>query len=124
MEPKPSVVLIGLIPELVDFTAIPEMNAAKVRALIESEEKRFEEEGFDAHHLLVDLGETAEAVIRAKLAERTFDAVIIGAGVRVPPPYLLLFEKILNVVHEHAPRSRICFNTTPADSLAAVRRWI
>ena len=39
------------------------------------------------------------------------------------PPLLELFEALINAVHEHAPRARICFNTTPRDSEAAVRRW-
>jgi ketopantoate hydroxymethyltransferase len=49
--------------------------------------------------------------------------VLIGAGLRAAPQ-LLLFEKLLNLVHEHAPRAKICFNTTPADSTEAVRRWV
>jgi len=36
---------------------------------------------------------------------------------------LLLFEKLINLVHEHAPGAKICFNTTPADTAEAVQRW-
>jgi hypothetical protein len=50
--------------------------------------------------------------------------VVIGAGLRVPPERMLLFEKVLNLVHRLAPRASICFNTTPADTAEAVRRWI
>jgi len=49
---------------------------------------------------------------------------VIGAGLREPPERLLLFEKILNLVHAFAQGARICFNTTPADTAEAVRRWI
>ena len=52
------------------------------------------------------------------------DCVVIGAGLREPAPRLLLFEKIVNLVHIHAPQARICFNTTPADTAEAVQRWI
>jgi hypothetical protein len=48
---------------------------------------------------------------------------MIGAGLRAPPQ-LLLFEKLLNLIHERAPRAKICFNTNPADSAEAVQRWI
>jgi hypothetical protein len=48
---------------------------------------------------------------------------LIGAGLR-DPEQLLLFEKLLNLVHEQAPRARICFNSTPADSAEAVQRWV
>jgi len=43
---------------------------------------------------------------------------------RLPPERLLLFEKIINLVHRLAPNARICFNTRPADSAEAVQRWV
>jgi hypothetical protein len=36
----------------------------------------------------------------------------------------LLFEKILNLVHRLAPDAGIAFNSTPADTAEAVRRWV
>jgi hypothetical protein len=48
----------------------------------------------------------------------------VGAGIRLQPHHHLLFEKIVNIVHEHAPQARICFNTTPLDTSDAVLRWI
>ena len=69
-------------------------------------------------------GDTAEAVTAAALRKESFDAVLIGAGLRQPGGRLLLFEKVLNLVHRLAPAARICFNTTPVDSLEAVQRWV
>jgi hypothetical protein len=46
---------------------------------------------------------------------------MIGAGLRAPSQ-LLLFEKLINLVHERAPRAAICFNTSPADTVEAVQR--
>jgi hypothetical protein len=37
---------------------------------------------------------------------------------------LPLFETVINLVHALASTARICFNTTPADTAEAVRRWI
>jgi hypothetical protein len=37
---------------------------------------------------------------------------------------LLLFEKIINLVHSLAPAASICFNTNPANTVQAVQRWI
>jgi hypothetical protein len=71
----------------------------------------------------VDLGDTAEVSLARDLESQTFDCVMIGAGLRAPKQ-LLLFEKLLNVVHRRAPQAKICFNTTPADTLEAVQRWI
>ena len=36
----------------------------------------------------------------------------------------LLFEKIINSIHAHAPSAKICFNTNPGDTAEAVNRWI
>ncbi|HLJ62475.1 MAG TPA: hypothetical protein VKT70_00090 [Stellaceae bacterium] len=57
------------------------------------------------------------------LTARSYDYVLIGAGLRVPPSQMLLFEKIINLVHARAPRAKICFNTNPGDSVEAVQRW-
>ena len=46
-----------------------------------------------------------------------------GAGMRAIDKNFLLFEKVLNAVHEHAPQARICFNTSPFDTAEAVQRW-
>jgi hypothetical protein len=35
-------------------------------------------------------------------------------------PDFLLFERLINVVHEAAPGARIAFNTSPADTAEAV----
>jgi hypothetical protein len=50
---------------------------------------------------------------------------MIGAGLRIVPPYFLLFEKLINVIHQRAPAStKLCFNTSPTDTAEAVRRWV
>ena len=54
----------------------------------------------------------------------TFACVLIGAGIRTIQPRFLLFEKLLNVVHERVPGARVCFNTRPDDTAASVQRWI
>jgi hypothetical protein len=50
---------------------------------------------------------------------------MIGAGLRIVPPYFLLFEKLINIVHRHFPTSTtLCFNSNPADTAEAVKRWV
>jgi hypothetical protein len=60
---------------------------------------------------LIDFGETAEGVLRSRLEEKRFDCVLIEAGVRTNPSNFTLFEKLVNVVHEHAPQAKLCLNT-------------
>ncbi len=79
--------------------------------------------GYEVHQCLTDFGQTAEEIVTAQLQQRHFDCVLIGAGVRTVPSNFILFEKLINVVHKHAPNSKICFNTKPSDTLEALQRW-
>ncbi len=118
------VLAIGLDPAFVDFTAIPQFTPEMFRSYIDAQLDRLRDAGFEVVSCLIDTGETAEAVTAAALQASQFDCIVIGAGLRLPPERLPLFEKVLNLVHALAPAARICFNTTPADTAEAVRRWI
>ena len=120
---KTQVLVIGLEPNLVDFSTMPEMNAEKVRAGLEVEQAKLTALGYEVELCLTDLGETAAAVVAQKLVEKPFDCVVIGAGIRTIPTYFLLFEQLVNVVHRAAPGARICFNTKPSDTAESVQRW-
>jgi hypothetical protein len=120
---KKRVILIGLKPEVVDYTNFPDLTPEKLMGALKADEATLNSLGYDAQWCLVDLGETAETVVTQKLKETAFDCVMIGAGVRTVPDKLLLFEKLINIVHHHAPAARICFNTKPSDTAKAVQRW-
>jgi len=124
MKAGKSVLVIGFEPTLLDYTTIPDLDAAKVMAGLKADETRLRNLGYDVELCLHDLGETAETVVRDRLRQRQFDCIVIGAGVRTIPKYFILFEKLINVVHEHAPRAKLCFNTKPSDTAEAVQRWI
>lgn len=119
----PSVLALGLDPSFVDPKAMGGLSPELVRGFIEAQLERIRGLGYEVTGCLVDLGNTAEAVLRSQLSKRSFDCVLIGAGLRAPEQ-LLLFEKLLNVVHAEAPGAKICFNNTPADSAEAVQRWV
>ena len=128
MTSKKSVLSVGLQPQLINFAdpayaAFPGMTAEKVQGGLDKDIAALNALGYDARLCLTDFGETAEDVIRATLQKSRYDCVVIGAGVRTIGKNFLLFEKVLNVVHEHAPQARICFNTGPFDTAAAVQRW-
>ena len=127
-QPK-TVLIVGLEPELIDFSspdfaAFPGLNAAKVRSALEADAAKLKSLGYEAEMCLTDFGATAEATLRDHLRRQRFDCVLIGAGVRAVPSNLLLFEKLINVVHNSAPHAKICFNTKPDDTAAAIQRWI
>jgi len=118
------VLAIGLEPALADYGAMPGLTPELVRNYINAELDRLRQRGFDVVSCLIDTGNTAEAVATTALQSARFDCIVIGAGLRLPPERLLLFEKVINLVHALAPNASICFNTTPADTAEAVRRWI
>jgi hypothetical protein len=114
-----------LDPDIVDKPPVPELTATKVRAAVEAESAKLETLGHSVKSLLVDDGKTAEAVLTEALTTSRYDCIMIGAGLRVVPPYLLLFERLINVVHRHAPAStKLCFNSNPSDTAEAVGRWV
>jgi hypothetical protein len=127
--PAKSVLIVGLDPALINFSdpayaAFPGMNAARVMAGVNGDKERLTNNGYDTHICLTDFGATAEAVVLAQLKQKQYDCIMIGAGVRVITSHFILFEKLINLVHEHAPKARFCFNTNPADTADAVRRWV
>ena len=128
MTSRKSVLSVGLQPQLINFAdpayaAFPGMTAEKVQGGLDRDIATLNALGYDAQLCLTDFGETAEAQIRDSLQQNRYDCVVIGAGVRTIDKNFLLFEKVLNVVHEHAPHARICFNTGPFDTAEAVQRW-
>jgi hypothetical protein len=127
MTDKNNVLVVGLDPTLIDFSDPgyqPGMTAEKVFAGIKSSEELLTGLGYHVQTCLTDFGETAEAVVQDQLKQMSWDCVMIGAGVRLNPSNFILFEKLVNVVHEHAPQAKICFNQMPADIGEAVQRWL
>lgn len=118
------VLLIGLDPTVVDYEKWPALNPEKLEKMLRADEASLNHLGFDTRISFVDHGETAGATVTKALAETRFDCILIGAGVRNDPAEFTLFETLINIVHRHAHDARICFNTGPTDSVAAVRRWI
>ena len=57
------------------------------------------------------------------LKEKSYDGVVIGNGVRSNMPLTEWLEKIIDVIRQCAPNAKLMFNTTPATSVDAVRRW-
>ena len=125
---KKNVLVIGLDPTLIDFShpdyASTGMDAKKVVAGLKSSEDELTRLGYSVQMCLTDFGETAAAVVQSQLKQKRFDCILIGAGVRTIPSNFMLFEKLINVVHEHAPQAKLCFNTKPSDTAEAIQRWL
>jgi hypothetical protein len=99
-------------------------DAKKIQAGIELGLKQMTDRGWQADVCLIQPDATAGPDLERQLRATTFDCVVIGAGVRLPPKNLLLFETMVNTVHKAAPNTSIAFNTVPEDSANAAARWL
>jgi hypothetical protein len=121
------VMLIGLDPATVDFSdpALPPgMSAEKIHAGVKVALADMAARGWQAENCFINPDETAVPAVERRLAEGRYDCVVIGAGVRLPPNRLVLFEALVNAIHRAAPGVAIAFNTRPEDTGAAAARWI
>jgi hypothetical protein len=121
------VMLLGYEPESVDFSdpALPPgMTAEKVHAGLAVAMKQFAERGWEADLVSIRPDKNAVPIVERQLASKSYDCVVIGAGVRLPPRSLLLFEALINAVHKAAPGTAIAFNTRPDDSADAAARLL
>ena len=121
------ILLVGYEPETVDFSdpALPPgMTAEKVHAGIAVAVKQFTERGWESDLCFIRPDETAGPTVERQLRSTSYDCVVIGAGVRLPPRGLALFEAVINAVRKAAPDATIAFNTRPDDSAHAAARGL
>jgi hypothetical protein len=121
------VLFVGQQPETVDFTdpmLLSGMNADKIHAGIALALKQMAERGWRVDLCLLQPDETAGPDVEQRLTAQAYDCVVIGAGIRLPPHSLSMFEAVINAVHRAAPGAAIAFNTRPEDSAAAAARWL
>lgn len=113
---------VGLDPAFVDYAKWPGLTREQLEAGSARLAKVLNDLGYEQAYCLVDGGPDSVARVVAALQAVRPDRVLIGAGIRLDADRFLLFERIINAVHEHAPQARILFNTGP-DSADALRRW-
>jgi hypothetical protein len=121
------VLFVGQAPDTVDFTdpALPPgFNAEKIQAGIDVAATKIAERGWVGDICMIAPNDAGIAILEKQLASATYDCVVIGGGMRLPPKGLLLFERVVNAVHTAAPGSAIAFNTRPEDTAEAAARWL
>ncbi len=121
------VLFVGQKPETVDFSdpsLPPGFNADKINAGIDIAAATMTERGWDADLCMIAPDDTGIAMLAAQLARTAYDCVVVGGGLRLPPRSLPFFERVVNAVHQGAPKAAIAFNTHPEDTAEAAARWI
>ncbi len=124
MTQRKRVALIGWHPDVVDYSKWPDLNAEKLTAVLEADKNKLIDLGYEASLLFIDNADSADEQARSNLIDAGYDCVLIGAGVRTLPEHFLVFERLVNAVHQAAPEAKICFNTNPGDTAEAVQRWV
>ena len=115
--------MIGLSADNVDYEKWPQLTKESLEAAFEEVIAGLTAEGYDSEWCLTDQGATAEQKVTEALKRYVPDIVMVGAGVRTDPDLLHLFEKVINLIHEHAPDAKMAFNSLPFDTVDAVKRW-
>ena len=121
------VLFVGQLPETVDYSdpALPPgLNAQKIQAGIDLAAAKMAERGWVGDICNIAPNDDGIATLEKQLASATYDCVVIGAGLRLPPKGLLMFENVVNSIHRVAPACAIAFNTRPEDTAEAADRWV
>jgi hypothetical protein len=121
------VLFVGQAPETVDFSdpsLPPGFNAQKIQAGIDLAATKIAERGWTGDICMIPPDSAGIAMLEKQLAAETYDCVVIGGGMRIPPKGLVLFEKVVNAVHKASPGAAIAFNTRPEDTAEAAARWL
>jgi hypothetical protein len=121
------VLLVGYDPETVDYSNPaypPGMTAEIISAGIALTLTQMTDRGWESDVCYIRPDDTAGQTVERHLASANYACVVIGAGVRLPPQGLEIFEAVVNAVHRGAPGATIAFNTRPEDSADAAARWM
>jgi hypothetical protein len=121
------VLFVGQKPETVDFSdpsLPPGFNADKINAGIDIAEATMTERGWDADLCMIAPDDTGIAMLAAQLTKAAYDCIVVGGGLRLPPKSLRFFERVVNAIHQGAPKAALAFNTRPEDTAEAAARWI
>ena len=113
------VLVVGLDP-----AKLQGWDPAPLQAAIARGRARFDDHGIEADWCLVALDEHPEGAIVEALTGKDYACVVIGGGIRRPEPLLEFFERVVNLVRQHAPGAAIAFNSSPEDCADAALRWL
>jgi hypothetical protein len=119
---------IGLDPDVIDcsstdFAQYSGLSREKLRAANDENVAALRAAGYHVDNCLIDFGEAGADKARQWLAAQHYDAVLIGAGVRLVASNTLLFESIVNAAHTTQPGCRFVFNRAAVATPDDIRRW-
>jgi hypothetical protein len=119
---------IGLDPDVIDYSSsdfaqFPGLSKEKLRAANDDNVAALRAAGYHVDNCLIDFGDAGADKARQWLEAKRYDAVLIGAGVRLVAANTLLFEAILNAAHVSQPDCRFVFNRAAVATPDDICRW-
>lgn len=119
---------IGLDPDLIDFSSpdfarFPGLTRQRLRAANDDNLAGLRSAGYHVDNCLIPAGQPGAEKARTALAAGKYDAVLIGAGIRLISANTLLFEAIVNAAHTTQPGCRFVFNQAAVATPDDIRRW-
>ena len=139
MTSSPTILLLGLPPGHQEITykisetdvvvrsggSAPAETQAIIKSQLDALPKQLRDVGVDATFLIVtpEDADSGFTKVRDALGSKSYDGVVIGNGVRTNMALTGWMERIIDVIHSCAPDAKMMFNTMPATSVDAVRRW-
>jgi hypothetical protein len=119
---------IGLDPDVIDYSS-PDfaqfrgLSKDKLRTANDDNVAALRAAGYAVDNCLIDFGDAGAREARQWLEAKQYDAVLIGAGVRLVAGNTLLFEAIVNAAHTTQPGCRFVFNRAATSTPDDIRRW-
>ncbi|MFV8318626.1 hypothetical protein [Mycobacterium sp. 23] len=119
---------IGLDPEVIDYSSpdfaqFPGLTKETLRTANDDNVAALRAAGYQVDNCLIDFGDAGADKARRWLEANHYDAVLIGAGVRLVAANTLLFESIVNAAHVTQPGCRFVFNRGAQSTPDDIRRW-
>jgi hypothetical protein len=119
---------IGLDPDVIDcaspdFAQFRGLTREQLRAANADNVAGLRAAGYQVDNCLIDFGKAGVDKARQWLDAKHYDAVLIGAGIRLVASNTLLFEAIVNAAHTSQPGCRFVFNRAAQSTPDDTRRW-
>ncbi|WP_431873659.1 hypothetical protein [Amycolatopsis sacchari] len=123
-----TVIQIGLDPGVIDYSSpdfaqFDGLSPERLRKANDDNVAGLRAAGYDVDNCLVDFGDEGVRKARKWLSAKRYDAVLIGAGVRLVANNTPLFEAIVNAAHTANPGCRFVFNRDAVDTPRDIQRW-
>lgn len=119
---------IGLDPDVVDydspaFSQFRGLSRDTLRKANDDNIAGLRAGGYSVDNCLIPTGTAGAAKAAECLQGKSYDAVLIGAGIRLVADNTLLFETIINEAHAANPACRFVFNAAAVATPDDIRRW-